>query len=179
MSNITETDFQNRREYSRLEAHIPMEIRIVPPEERMDIQSGAERNIPLLLNVPKAVEDPLLSEWLKFINAKMDAILRLLDVQNRDIPNMPPKTVNIGGGGLSFISPERFFLGDTLEVKMLLPSATPQFLFLYCEVVQSEERCDGYFTALRFIFMEDTIRDKIIRFVFEKERAILREKRRE
>jgi c-di-GMP-binding flagellar brake protein YcgR len=46
-------------------------------------------------------------------------------------------------------------------------------------VVQSEERGDGFFTALKFILMDDSIRDKILRFVFEKEREILRAKRRE
>ena len=179
MSNNTGTDFQNKREYARLETHIPIEIKMVPPDERNNIRGGMGKDAPLSLPVPQAVEDPLLSEWLKYIDAKMEAILRLIDVQTRNMPNMTLKTEDISGGGLSFISPDKFSLGDMLEVKILYPASTPQFLYLHGEVVQSQERSDGYFTTLRFVPIDDSVRDKIIRLVFEKEREILREKRKE
>jgi hypothetical protein len=178
MPNTEDTSIQNKREYSRVPAHIPMEIRIVSPTEIKDLKCRTDKKTIPLMIAPNDVADPLLAEWLRFLNAKMDTILQYLDTEHENSSNMTMKSVMIGGGGFSFISPERFSLADTLEIKMLLPSATPQLLFVYCEVVQSEERCDGYFTALRFILMEDNIRDNILRFVFEKEREILRSKRR-
>lgn len=172
-------DDRNKREYSRVQAHIPLEIRLVSPQEITSLQSRADKKALPLLEPPTDVEDPQLAQWLKFLNAKMDTILRYLDKEHENTGNMILVSVMIGGGGFSFISMEKYSLGDTLEVKMLLPSATPLLLYLYCEVVQSEERGDGCYTALRFILMEDSIRDKILRFVFEKEREILRAKRRD
>ena len=179
MSNNTGTDFQNKREYARLKTNIPMEIRMVPPDERNNIRGGTGKNAPLPLPVPQAVEDPLLFEWLKYIDAKMDAISRLIDEQTRNMPNMTLETEDISGGGISFVSPDKFSLGDLLEVEMLYPASTLQFLYLHGEVVQSQDMSDGYFTALRFVTIDDSVRDKIIRLVFEKEREILREKRKE
>lgn len=179
MSDNTGTDFQNSREYARLETNIPLEIRMVPPDERNNIAGGTGRNALLPLPVPQAVEDPLLSEWLNYIDAKMDAIIRLIDVQTRNMPNITLTSEDISGGGISFVSPDQFSLGDVLEIKMLYPASTPQFLYLHGEVVQSQKRPDGFFTALRFVTIDDSVRDKIIRLVFEKEREILREKRKE
>lgn len=179
MPNTNETNIQNKREYSRVQAHIPLEIRLVSREEIKDLQSRTDKGSISLMDPPNDVEDPQLAEWLRFLNVKMDTILRHLDNEHENINNMILKSIMIGGGGFSFVSTEKFSLGDTLEVKMLLPSSTPLLLYLYCEVVQSEERCDGFFTALRFILMEDNIRDNILRFVFEKEREILRAKRKE
>jgi hypothetical protein len=179
MPNNNDTNIQNKREYSRVHAHIPLEIRIVSPEEKKNLQSRVDKKTIPLLNPPNDVEDPQLAEWLRFFNVKMDTILRYFDKEHENTGNMVLTSVMIGGGGLSLISPERYSPDDTLEVKMLLPSATPMHLYLCCEVVQSEERCDGYFTALRFTLIDDSIRDKILRFVFEKEREILRAKRKE
>jgi c-di-GMP-binding flagellar brake protein YcgR len=44
--------------------------------------------------------------------------------------------------------------------------------------VEAGKHNPEYDTSIQFIAMDDFIRDEIIRFVFEKEREILREKRR-
>jgi c-di-GMP-binding flagellar brake protein YcgR len=49
---------------------------------------------------------------------------------------------------------------------------------IYGEVTKSDYRQDSYFTAVRYVHMDSFIRDEIIRFVFEREREIIREKRR-
>jgi len=54
----------------------------------------------------------------------------------------------------------------------------PLSLFLYGEVVESSIHNPEYNTFVQFVAIDDFIRDEIIRFVFEKEREILREKRR-
>jgi hypothetical protein len=179
MPNPKDTNIQNNREYSRVQAHIPLEISIVSPEEIKDLQSRTEKKTIPFMNPPNDVEDPSLAEWLRFLNVKMDTILGYLDKEHVNSSNMILKSIMIGGAGFSFVSTKKYSLTDTLEVKMLLPSSTPLLLYLYCKVVQSEGSCDGYFTALRFIQMDDSIRDKILRFVFEKEREILRAKRKE
>jgi hypothetical protein len=170
---------QNKREYSRVEAQVPLEIRVVRPEEGKDLQSRVDVKVMPAIALPGDVEDPQLAEWLKFINVKLDTLLSCLNRGEDATGNMILTAVKIGGGGFSFTAAQPYDPADTLEVKMLLPSPTPTLLYLYCEVVQSEARNGGYFTALRFILLDDAVRDKILRFVFEKEREMLRAKRRD
>ena len=65
MSGDTGTDFQNKREYARLEIQIPIEIGMIPADGRNSLRGGPGKNEPIPLPVPQAVEDPLLSDWLK------------------------------------------------------------------------------------------------------------------
>jgi c-di-GMP-binding flagellar brake protein YcgR len=86
--------------------------------------------------------------------------------------------VNISGGGISFNTGKSFLPGDILEIKVMLTMQKPSAFFLYGEVVELTKINDGYDTSVQFIGIEDFVRDEIIRFVFETEREILREKRR-
>jgi c-di-GMP-binding flagellar brake protein YcgR len=45
-------------------------------------------------------------------------------------------------------------------------------------VTKSEEKGEQYLIAVRYLPMDSSIRDEIIRFVFEREREIIRERRR-
>ncbi len=179
MANITDPSFQNKREFSRVDAHIPMEVRLVSEEERQNIRSRVEGKEITGIKLPPDVDDPALSEWLKLLHSKIDAILRLTSLGGREEESSSYKTKNISGGGISFTSSENFSLGDMLEIKIFPFAIISQALYLYGEVVQAGKRDNDYFTAVRFISIDDTLRDEIIRFVFEKERQILREKRKE
>lgn len=179
MANITDPFLQNKREFSRVDTHIPMEVRLVPEEERPNVRSRIDGKKITSIKLPPDVDDPALSEWLKLLHAKIDAIFRLVSLDGKEAGSSLYEMKNISGGGASFTSSEKFSLGDVLEIKIFPFAITSQVLYLYGEVVQVEKRENRYFIAVRFISLDDTIRDEIIRFVFEKERQILREKRKE
>jgi len=65
-------------------------------------------------------------------------------------------------------------------LKMILASAQsfPIYLYAYGEVKKAERQTSGNVVSAKFINMDDAIRDEIIRFVFEREREIIREKRK-
>ena len=88
------------------------------------------------------------------------------------------RQINISGGGLSFPSSEAFNRGDILEIMTVLSAGASVALYIYGEVVASDRRSDGFEIGLKFVAMDDQIREEICRFVFERERQILREKRR-
>ncbi|HSD94895.1 MAG TPA: PilZ domain-containing protein, partial [Syntrophales bacterium] len=87
------------------------------------------------------------------------------------------RQINISGGGLSFHSQEPFSRGDIVEVMIVLASSSSVALYVYGEVVAADRRDDGFEIGLKFVAMGDEIREEICRFVFERERQILREKR--
>jgi hypothetical protein len=179
MASISESDCQNKREFSRVNVHLPVEIRLVPPEQRRLICTRLEEKIFTGVKLPPDVADPLLAEWLKLLHDKLDRILGLL-ATNQGVRELPPFiTETLSGGGMSFTSPEEYKLGDLLELRIIFDSSRSGTLYLYGEVVQKEKTEWGYFIAVKFLSLDEGIRDEIIKFVFEKEREILRQKRKE
>jgi c-di-GMP-binding flagellar brake protein YcgR len=86
--------------------------------------------------------------------------------------------VNISGGGMSFSAKENYKPGNILELKMLLPLLPPVALYLYGEVVKTQSQPEGPLIFVKFIAIDEEIRDELVKFVFKRQRDILREKRR-
>jgi hypothetical protein len=175
MARETET---NRREYSRVYAYIPLAVRKVMPDEHAVVRArlAGDSVLPGSVIVPE-LGDRMLSEWLRMINGKVDSIIRMLTLQSEGFQCLPAKAVQISGSGLSFSSAEPFDPGDLLEMKMILTVGHPMAIFAYGEVIKAERQTSGHVVAVSFVKMDDPIRDEIVRFVFEREREILREKR--
>ena len=171
----------NRREYTRVYAYLPMAYRLVPKDEQPMVRSRISGNIaiPDFSMLPE-VEEPLLNEWLRVINVKLDSIIHLITIQSDGFQSLPFKAVNISGNGINFTTRESFQAGDILEMKTILSSgqSAALYLYLYGEVLKTEKQTSGYVTVMNFTKIDDKIRDEIVRFVFEKEREILRERRK-
>lgn len=168
----------NRREYSRVYAYIPLAVRKVPPEEHTVVRArlAGDSVLPGAGIVPE-LGDRMLTEWLKMLNSKMDSVIRMLSIQSEGFQCLPSKAVQISGSGISFASAESFEPGDMLEIRMILTVGHPTALFAYGTVTKAERQTSGCVVAVSFVKMDDPIRDEIVRFVFEREREILREKR--
>ena len=179
MDRIIEGEEQ-RREYSRVDAYIPFEYRIVANEEKDHIQSrisgdAAAPELRPILDIGD--RDYIFGEWLKILNLKLDTVIRLITLQREGFFGLPFKAVNISGGGMSFLLPQPIAPGVILEIKLMLTRNQPIAMCLYGEVAKSVPRDDNYLIAVRYVRMDVSIRDEIIRFVFEREREIIREKR--
>lgn len=173
-------DNEQRREYSRVEAYIPFECRVVSPDERAYVHAriSSKSDPPEIRPVPDSrTPDLLQEEWLRIINFKLDTVIRLLTLQREGYFGLPYKAVNVSGGGLGFHLPQPVRSGDLLELKVVFTLTHFVALCVYGEVVKVEPRDGQYFTAVRYVHMDDMVRNEIIRFVFEREREIIREKR--
>jgi len=168
----------NRREYSRVAAVVPFDVRLVPEEERKSLLSRICNQTTVDLGGLPEIQDGALAEWLSTINRKLDLLLNTLGAQKQGFSSLPVRQINISGGGLSFTSCEPYNRGDVLEVMMVLAAGASVAVYVYGEVVAADRRGDGYEIGMKFVAMDDEIRDEICRFVFERERQILREKRR-
>jgi hypothetical protein len=168
----------NLREYSRVDALIPIEIRVVPPEDRLNIKCfiAGDSTLPEY-QLPNDLTDPALTEWLKMLNAKLDTVLSLMTKEQDKSPRICQKKVNISGGGLSFDTHEEYKIRDLLEIKMLLPVTLSSTLYIYGEVVDVRKRDDYFQTAVKFITIDDDIREQIVQFVFKTQRDIIRHKK--
>lgn len=179
MDRMIEEDSQ-RREYSRVEAYIPFEYRIVADDEKNHIQAriSGDALTPELGSLPDMGDrDHVLGEWLKILNLKLDTIIRLITLQREGYFGLPSKAVNISGGGMSFLLPQAIPLGLILEIKLMLTRNQSVAMCIYGEVSKCIPRGDSHEIGIRYVHMDVSIRDEIIRFVFEREREIIREKR--
>jgi hypothetical protein len=173
------TQVENAREFSRVEAVLPLAVRRLPgaassrPVARI---SGASALADF--RYAPTLDQGVLPEWLCLLSEKLDAIIRMLTLQQEGFHGLPETDVVLSGSGMRFASDERFAPGDLLELKMILPLAPPAALYVYAHVVSGDAPDDAAgHTAVKFLDMDDAVRDKVIRFVFEREREALREKR--
>jgi hypothetical protein len=168
----------DKRQYARVDARLPLDVRLIDREQRQSAASNVSGVIGFQgFQVPPEIEDKQLADWLKMLDAKLDAILRLLVSDREGVSCLPYSMVNICGGGMRFSSPIPFSTGDLLEMKILLPLAPPISLHLYGEVVTVGRGQRGDDVSVRFVDIDDRSREEIVRFVFEKQRDILRKKR--
>jgi hypothetical protein len=169
----------NQREYSRVEAYIPLEYTLIDPLQKQYVRSrvAGEAILAEFKSLPDP-DDQLIAEWLKTINTKLNSIIRMLTIHHEGFNQLTVRKVNISGGGMSFTTGKSFSPGDILEIKVMLTMQNPLALFLYGEVVEASKHSPELDTSVQFIAIDDFIRDEVIRFVFEREREILREKRR-
>jgi len=168
----------NRREFCRVDASLPFTFRILTDEDAKTVPC---RSIAFSASVTEPslpeVDNPVLSEWLKALNTKLDEIIKLLTLNQAGFTTLPFKPINISGSGMCFPSPEPIPVGTIVEVQLILTGVNPVPLYLVGEVVSSDKEGVKYKTAMRFINIDEAIRNEIIRFVFAREREILREKK--
>ncbi len=179
MGDDERTDQEDKREYSRVDTYIPLEFKRVEKDRRHEVRSrvAGDAFLAEFKSLPNP-DDQVIAQWLQTINFKLNEIIRMMTIQHDGFNCLNVSKVNIGGGGLSFFADRSFEPGDILELKVVLAMQKPIALFLYGEVIDLAIPHPGYDTSVRFIAIDDFVRDEIIRFVFEKEREILREKRR-
>ncbi|MDI6729635.1 MAG: PilZ domain-containing protein, partial [Thermodesulfovibrionales bacterium] len=92
-----------------------------------------------------------------------------------DFSDLKPCIVNISGGGMSFKSAKEYSKGDILEIIMALYLPSKITIWVYGEVLRVEKTKNKHYqTFIKFINISDKIRDKIVNFVFQMEREIIK-----
>lgn len=87
------------------------------------------------------------------------------------------RKINISGAGICFESPVPYSIGDYLGIRLMLESVHPGIIDLYVKVVRVERTPKNYCIAVRYECMDEEIREMIVKFVFQRERTLIQEKR--
>lgn len=169
--------YQRMREFSRVDAIIPLGVRPVSSEEKQRIKARISGEIAFMGTPSEEPSDRALAEWIKIINSKLDYLINLWSLREGGFASLPTVEANISGGGMSFVSQSEYNQGDILELKTVLENPLPVAFYLYGEVVKCEKLGNVYRVAVKFINIEEDIRDHIVRFVFYRQRQILRQKK--
>jgi len=174
-----EASFRSLREYSRADGHLPIDIRVVSEEERPLLRSHTSLETALTehAEMPEP-SDRVLAECIRILNAKMDSIIRMLAFQTKDYCSLQIEEVNISAGGLSTNTSGDFKSGDMVEIRLMLPTTPYTIFYIYGNVVKVEKIAEGRRRiSVEFILIDEDIREQIVKYVFERQREILRKKR--
>jgi len=176
----TENALIKNREFSRITTLLPLAVRVISPEE-WDVSHArifGEAIYSDQSTLPE-VNDAHLSVWLKTINAKLDSIINILTFSQAGFDSLIPHSATISANGMAFLLKEDIPVDACVEIKILLFSLSTVAVQVYGKVLTVKEQDSQYRVAVKFSPMDDQIRNEIVRFVFEKEREMLREKKGE
>ncbi len=173
--------WEKSRQYFRVDDAFPVDIKKINdiPLKRSRVFLGypAER-IEAEVEAPDETISPKLWKLLNDINTKLSLILEKLQFDEEGFLRAEVRHVNVSASGIKFKVDDKVNVGDTVEVKMLLPTCPPTGIITYGTVVRTKDLGNGqYEVALHFTDIEDEVRDEIIQYTLKRQRELIRRQR--
>ena len=168
----------NRREWIRIDDTLLLEYRledkrpgmpysahaVVTPEM---ISAAVEKpTAELLARSGDVLASAALVPWLRKVDWLLEVILQTLAKTQPDSLDFARLTdVNISGGGISFVSTQRFNEGDRLSLRVILPPFTP--IQTVAKIVRSspEPQGQGFALAAEFVDLGEDDQEHLIRHI--------------
>jgi hypothetical protein len=182
----------NSRAHLRMDVAILLQHRKLTPVECEDIEtiisSKEETDLsPLSFSLRPFMEgegkeeemgniDPFILNALIDINLKLNLIISTMSSgEKKNILTRMPIEVNLSEGGIGFITTEEVCDGDLLEVEMILPVFPIAVIKAIGKAVRvTPLQQGGNNIGVQYINIQDEDRDKIVHYLFKKQREWLR-----
>jgi hypothetical protein len=162
----------NQRTYPRANTLLPFTVRRLRADESREPNCRVATDVIVIDDFrPPALKDESLNLWLTMINTKLDYLIRQTSPKREEVVFMTFEPLNISGSGMSLIAHEPFDIGDILEIRIILQTYPSKILYLYGEMVRIEaasEKSESYTVSVRFLGMNDNVRNEILKFDFKK-----------
>ena len=186
----------DRRNYFRIDDIVYLSYRVVAWEEVRSAQkqdcSPAKHDFTIKANLDSLSRElqplhnliksgnPDIAKYLATLDKKINLLAESL-TKNTEIEvdevDIEPQQVNIGAGGLSWLSDKPVIIGAMLEIQMkLLQENVDIFSYarvLTCAELEKSAKQQDYKIAVEFEFMDEDVRDLITRHILNKERALI------
>jgi c-di-GMP-binding flagellar brake protein YcgR len=113
------------------------------------------------------------------INLKLNLIHNMLSSEEEtSIFKQKPMEVNISESGVGFNTKEKVRKGTILELKILLPIFPIAIIKAWGKVVRSTPLPEGgWIVGVQYIDIKEEDQDKIVHYIFKKQRELLRNKK--
>lgn len=176
---------ENRRTFYRAQISIPLQWRILVPEEARMVRQGAGANLFRGNGVPSPIDELLeqaepgsqeehLFRCLQLMNNKLDFLIEHAFLKaDRNSPARGD-VIDISGSGLKFTCREHIPEGSLLKLDLVMPTTSRYQLEMISEVVRIETQASGYTVACRIVEIEEGAREAIVNTVFQKQRKDIR-----
>ncbi len=164
---ISESDFLAKKKKYVLNMAPDSEEYLRAPQRFLGDDHDATSNIP-----PEIISE------MHSIHRKLDFIIKILGQQDADnIFNIEPIEVNLSGSGLRFKTTDELPEDTYLDIELVLPISSGIIIGLIGQVVRTLPTTDGpqeKEIALKFAAVNEDDRECIIRYVFKRQRELLR-----
>jgi len=182
---------EERREWIRIDDHLLLEYRLADSQSAVAPSAYAAVTPDIIAAAVEKPTDELLERsgdilahaalvpWMRKVDWLLNVILNTLAKSHPDCMDLARVTsVNISGGGIGFIVPERFNEGDKLSLKVILPPFTP--IRTTAKVVRSTPDPQGYGFSLaaEFVDLAEDDQEHLIRHILQTQAERLRASRR-
>ena len=172
--------WSEKREYFRVEDIFPLITKKIcnnSTYRKSRVFSGFSQDV-ASLDLPDESIHPQLWKMLVDITTKLSLVLERLLLESEGLIKAENKEVNVSAAGIRYTTREKSEIGDVIEVKMLLPSYPPVGILTYGDVMRVLDLGNGeYEIALRFIDMDDEVRDELIQYTLKRQRELIRKQR--
>ena len=119
--------------------------------------------------------DPFVINSLIDINTKLSLVLSMLSCEETCIFTQQPMEANLSEGGIGFTIKEEVEKGQFLEIEILMPSFPTAVMKVWGKVVRTNPLPEGgYSVGIEYTHIKEEYQDKIVRYLFKKQREMLR-----
>jgi len=182
----------NTRAHVRMDVVLLLQYRKLTPEECEDLDSiilneNKESLSPLSFSLRPFMEgegreeelgkiDPFILNALIDINLKLNLIISAISSEGKkDFFNRVPIEGSLSEGGLGFTTEETIAEGDILAIEIMLPVFPLAIIKTLGKAVRVQVLPEGgSAVGLQFINIKEEDRDKIVHYIFKKQREWLR-----
>jgi len=179
----------NKRRYVRIPLEFEVKFKITSEDEYKELKNKRQKKLLYLTNSHTFTfsEEGLSNIALKSIirllihlDNKIDNIYELLTTGNKNSKDIFYKGIgmDISGTGLRMVTGKNLPMDSLIFANFILS----KFPFIYIELLGKVVRCEPikkgeYSIAIDFVDISHEDREKIIEYIFQKQRRTLREKR--
>jgi hypothetical protein len=190
VAKMTQMSSDERREWLRIDDRVLLEYRLITDPEDVPTPGmlpASNQAIADAIQKPAAdffaqhgedlVHSPLLP-WMMKVDWLLEVIVKTLaQMHPGGIPIAQVADVNLSGGGIGFLSPRHFAVGDKLKLKVVLPPFTP--IDTTAQVIRSMPAKDnpGHEIATEFVGLSPNDQEHLIRYILQTQAERLRARR--
>lgn len=168
-----------KRSFSRVKTVVPCRLRRVAPGDGMifrDVILAGDAVDPGVLRttgLPESVQ-----MFLMKLDSKVDMLLSMASQGQlqQDFP-IRGRIIDISGAGIRFVCDTELAVGEEVEVVMTLSSAPLQQSGAMGRVIRREPVNDKVLWVVEFTKIRERDQEAIVQFVFQEQRAQIREKK--
>ena len=142
--------------------------------ESLEYENSMHSRIRTLL-AHETAKSKYVLEFLLEIDNKLEDILAALEEKNVKDSYEKAKSIDIGGGGICFYSYNDYNVNEYLYVRGEIKELGHHTKFSFIgNIVNKEKSASGFFYGLSFITIDQEIVEEIIKYVFDKDRILLK-----
>jgi len=181
-----------RRTFFRIHDCLVVEFRQITPEDFTKLKDviqynstqvfDGEREIPFFADKESAGEHEELFAYMHVLNRKLDTIIdRLTGSQGDERYHSVRAEISLSGAGVRFETQSALKEGDYTELRMIIPVFPYPKITVLCQVVRTEkvqeDSTEPFMVGMKFVVINEKDRDFLVKYVFEKEREFLRQRK--